>query len=108
MKSLQQMLPSLFILFCGFYLLPFFGRDTGSFMLILLMVIPGLCLAVSLYQGYRYGMQLLYPFLVGMLFAPTLAIYYNYTAWVYIVIYALIALLGMGLGNLFHKSQGRS
>jgi hypothetical protein len=107
MKPIQQMIPSLFVLFCGFYLLPFFGRDTGSFMLILLMIIPGLCLVVSIYQGYRYGMQFLYPILVGMLFAPTLAIYYNYTAWVYIILYALIALFGMGLGNLFHKGRGR-
>ena len=105
MKQLKQMIPALLIIFCGFYILPFFGRDTGSFMVILLLLLPGLCLAVSFYHGYRVGLQMLYPIAVGLLFFPTLFLYYNYTAWVYIVMYGLIALLGMGLGSLMRKEK---
>ena len=103
MNTLQRMLPALFVLFMFFYLLPFFGQDTGSFMVILLLITPAACLVVSLYQGYRTGFHIAFPLLAGILFAPTLVLYYNYTAWVYILIYALIATAGMALGSAFHK-----
>ena len=103
MTKIQTMLPALFVVFLIFYTLPFFGRDTGTFMVILLLITPAACLIVSIWQGYRQGFQMVYPLMVGLLFAPTLYIYYNYTAWVYIVIYGVIALTGMGLGSLFRR-----
>ena len=100
---IQSILPGLLSCFLIFYILPFLGRDTGSFMLILLLVTPTACLVISLVQGYRTGFVMMYPFLVGLLFAPTLILFYNYTAWIYIVIYVLIAVAGMAVGSGFSK-----
>ncbi len=89
-----------------FYLLPLLGRDTGSFILILIFAVPLLCLLTGLIFGARHGTDLLYPLIVGILFIPSIFLYYNTTAWVYIILYAMIALLGNVLGSrLFQRND---
>jgi hypothetical protein len=89
-----------------FYLLPLLGRDTGSFILILIFAVPLLCLLTGLILGARHGIDLLYPLIVGSLFIPSIFLYYNSTAWVYILLYAMIAFGGNVLGSrLFRRNK---
>ncbi len=106
MNKFKKMLPYLVVITIAFYLLPLIGRDTGSFMLILLVAMPIVCFIASLLYGLKEGFQLLYPVMVAALFTPTIFIYYNSSAWMYIVIYAVIALIGTAFGSqIMHKKD---
>lgn len=86
-----------------FYLLPLLIQDTGSGMFVLLLVVPALTFIASLIFGIRQGFSVILPLLVAALFVPTLCIFYNESAWIYIPAYAVIALIGNGIGRIFYK-----
>lgn len=90
-----------FVLMCvvSFYIFPLFGISTGSFMAILLIIIPSVTFITSLLYGLKIGMDLYFPLLIGALFVPTVFIYYNSTAWVYAIGYAIISLIGVFIGD---------
>ena len=92
-----------FIIFITFYLIPILIQDTGSGMFILLIVIPLITLITSIIYGLRNVFDFIYPLIVAILFIPTLFIYYNISAWVYIISYSLIALIGEILGKTLQK-----
>lgn len=92
-----------FIIFITFYLIPILIQDTGSGMFILLIVIPLITLITSIIYGLRNIFDFIYPLIVAILFIPTLFIYYNISAWVYIIAYSLIALIGEILGKTLQK-----
>ncbi len=103
MQNIKTMLPYLLVNVLGFYLLPLAIQDTGTAMFLMLIGLPLVCLLTALLYGYRNGWHGAYAFLVALLFVPTLFIYYNSSAWVYLVGYGVLALLGNFLGKLFHK-----
>ena len=72
-------------------------------MLILLIVIPLITLITSLIYGLRNTVDFIYPLIVAILFIPTLFIYYNISAWVYIIAYSLIAFIGELLGKTLQR-----
>lgn len=92
-----------FIILIAFYIVPMLIKDTGSGMFILLIVIPLITLITSLIYGLRNAVDFIYPLIVAILFIPTLFIYYNISAWVYIIAYSLIALIGEILGKTLQK-----
>lgn len=103
--KLQNMLPYLLFLTIDFYLLPFLGQNTGVAMLIMLCVMPLLAFVAAVIYGVRRGFCLLFPLLAGLLFVPTIFIYYNSSAWVYVLFYALVVLAGNGVGRLFYMKR---
>lgn len=104
LSKFKRMLPYLFVIALAFYLLPAFGKDTGSFMVILLIAIPLVCFVAALLQGARWGFNVIFSIIVMTLFIPTIFIYYNSSAWIYAIIYALVALIGSALGGFgLHK-----
>lgn len=92
-----------FIILIAFYIVPMLIKDTGSSMFILLIVIPIITLITSIIYGLRNSFDFFYPLFVAILFIPTLFIYYNISAWVYIIAYCLIALIGEILGKTLQK-----
>ena len=88
-----------------FYILPLLIQDTGSGMFVLLLVVPAVTFVASLVFGIREGFSVILPLIVAALFAPTLFIFYNESAWVYIPAYALIALIGDGVGRIFYRRR---
>ena len=105
MKKLKGMLPYLIVMVLNFYLLPFLIRDTGSGMVMLLGVIPLICFVCSILYGIKYSFHWYYALIVAVIFAPTILIFYNSTAWVYIVGYGVVALLGNAVGTMFTKRR---
>lgn len=63
-------------------------------MIIMLMIIPLICLVTSIFYGIRNGFDFWYILIVAIIFMPSIFMFYNSTAWVYIVGYTVIALLG--------------
>ena len=91
-----------FIILIAFYIVPMLIKDTGSGMFILLIVCL-ITLITSLIYGLRNTVDFIYPLIVAILFIPTFFIYYNISAWVYIIAYSLIAFIGELLGKTLQR-----
>lgn len=103
MEKLKRMLPYLILVALTFYLLPLLIQDTGSAMLILLIGIPVICFIVSFIYGLKNSFHWLFPVLIMLLFAPSIVIFYNDSAMIYIPAYGVISLIGNFAGSLVHK-----
>ena len=82
------------LLIIDFYVIPWFIKDTGSAMIVMLGMIPIVCFVTSMMYGIRNSFDFWYAFIVAFLFIPSIFIFYNSSAWIYVVVYAGIALLG--------------
>ncbi len=103
MKKLKDMLPFLIVLAADFYLLPLLIKDTGTGMQMLLIVIPLICFVCSLIYGFKKPFSLFYSVIAASLFIPSIFIFYNSSAWVYIIVYGVIALIGSVIGKGISK-----
>ena len=104
-EKLRALLPYGIVLVINFYGLPLLIRDTGSAMLLMLCVIPMVTLICGVVYGVRRGFGVRFGLLAAILFAPSVFIFYNASAWVYIVAYGCIALLGSGIGRMFYGKR---
>lgn len=102
-KKPLKFIPYLIALAIDFYILPLLVMGTGSGMFMMLIVIPLLAFLCAVLYGVRQGFDGLLPLGAAVLFAPTIFIYYNETAWVYIVGYGVVAAIGNGIGRMFYK-----
>lgn len=101
-RRLLPLFPYLALLAADFYLMPLLMKDTGAALVLMLCVMPLAAFFIGLCHGLRRGFD---PWLAGaalMLFAPTVLLYYNATAWPYAPVYAALVLAGDGLGRLFY------
>ena len=103
MDKIKNNLVYYFIVFIAFYLFPMLIKDTGSGMFILLIVIPLITFITSIIYGLKNTFDFLYPLIIAILFIPTLFIYYNISAWTYIIVYSVIAVVGELLGKALQK-----
>lgn len=103
MDKLKKNIVFYVLLFLDFYVIPCFIKDTGSGMIVMLMIIPLVCLVTSIFYGIRNGFDFWYVLIVAIMFIPSIFIFYNYTAWVYVVAYTVIALLGNLITLPFRK-----
>lgn len=103
MDKIKNNLVYYFIIFIAFYLFPMLIKDTGSGMFILLIVIPLITFITSIIHGLKNTFDFLYPLIIAILFIPTLFIYYNISAWSYIIVYSVIAVVGELLGKTLQK-----
>ena len=105
MKNIQNFSPYLFIMVLAFYGLPFIDRESG--MLTLLILFPLVCFLSAIVYGVRHSFSLVYSILVMALFIPTIFIFYNETANIYVGIYGVISLVGNLLGTFIQKIYNR-
>ena len=94
MDKLKKNMVFYLLLLIDFYIVPCFIKNTGSAMIVMLVIIPLICLITSVFYGIRNGFNFWYILIVAIMFAPSIFIFYNSSAWVYVVGYAVIALLG--------------
>ena len=102
-KKLAHLIPYAIALAVIFYILPLLTRNTGFAMLLMLIGIPFLTFACSVIYGVLHGFALWLPALVVFLFAPSIFLFYNSSAWIYIVAYGILSIIGMLVGRKFHK-----
>lgn len=104
MEKLKEMLPYLLINLGIFYLLPTLMKDTGSAIIILLILMPLGCFLTSLAYGVKSSFSWPYPNFVMLIFIPSIFIFYNESAMVYVFVYGFISLLGSFVGDrVFRK-----
>ena len=94
MAGLKKNIIFYILLFIDFYIIPRFIKDTGSAVIVMLMIIPLICLITSVFYGIRNGFDFWYILIAAIMFTPSIFMFYNSSAWVYVVGYAVIALLG--------------
>ena len=101
--KVKGLIPYVIFLLLDYYALPLLIQDTGTAMLVLLVAVPMLCLICSVVCGVKQGFSILYVALAGLLFIPSIFVFYNESAWVYVLFYAIIALVGNAVGRIFHN-----
>ena len=94
MEKLKKNMVFYLLLLIDFYIIPWVIKDTGGAMIVMLVIIPLICLITSVFYGIRNGFDFLYILSVAIIFTPSIFIFYNSSAWVYAVGYAVIALFG--------------
>ena len=99
---MKKYIPYLIVNALAFYLEPLIITDTGSAMFVVLIFLPLVCFLSSIIYGVKHSFSILYPILISLLFIPTIFIYYNSSASIYIIMYGLIALCGNLFGKLFN------
>jgi len=104
-EKLTARMPYAIVLAITYYVLPLLIRDTGLAMLIMLCVMPMLTLCCAVVCGVRHGFDLLLPLAAAALFTPTIFVFYNESAWIYVVVHALLALVGTGIGSVFYGKR---
>ncbi len=104
-KKLVSLIPYLVTLVIDFYLLPMLIKDTGTGMLMMLLVIPLIAFIYSVVYGIKQGFNTLLTLATVVLFAPTIPIFYNETAWIYIIAYGVISCVGNAIGRMFYKAD---
>lgn len=95
------------LILISLYALPFLIQDTGSAMAVLLTYIPISVFVVSIVFGLKNEFPYVLPALVAVLFIPTIFIYYNVSATVYVFGYYFVSLIGVALGQLIRKLRAR-
>jgi hypothetical protein len=103
MNEIKKMIPYLLAIAVSFYLLPLLGNSTGEFMVLMLVIMPLTCFAISSLYGFKNGWNLIFPIAAGLLFIPAIFIHFNSSAWVYVVGYSVISLAGVFVGKAFKK-----
>ena len=83
-----------------FYLIPFTAGPTDGLGLVDVLLFFTLMLSVIFGAISKGKVRIIYPFVVAIVFIPTVYIHYNYTALVYTVWYLIDSYLGVGIGSL--------
>jgi len=103
MQAFPKMLPYFFISALAFYLFPLFVFDARNNIFLLLLILPIICILLTCFFGIlnRFSLaHLLLPIGIGIMFLPSVFLFYNPTALLYGAIFAALSGLGMLLGNI--------
>lgn len=71
MEKVKKNMVFYLLLLIEFYIIPSFMKDTGSAMIVMLVLIPLLCLITSVFYGIRNGLDFWYILSVAILFIPS-------------------------------------
>ena len=101
---LKRALPFI-ILTLGIYAaLPFAAVAVGSGALYIVGVpLLDCCAAcaVGFFYGKKNGRDPLMPVLCSLLFIPIIYVFYNFSAWIYLLLLPLLCFFGQCMGNLY-------
>ena len=103
MKKIREMSVYLIVITLAFYVLPALINDTGTGIFFLIILTPIICFVTSIIYGIRHSFNLIFLLIIMALFIPTIFIFYNESAAVYVLIYGIIAIIGNLLGSLIKK-----
>ena len=88
-----------------FYILPLFMGPNDAIVMVLLIIVTTFTLSIILGSFSKDKIKYLYPFLISILFIPSVCIYYNSSALVHSLWYFVISFIGLGIGSLINKKE---
>lgn len=80
------------------------GQSSGMEILLNFIALPTVCFILSILSGRKSGFNLIYPLIIGIIFMPSIFIFYNPTAWIFSIVYIVIALSGNAIGSALAKT----
>lgn len=86
-----------------FYLIPFTAGPTDGLGMVLVLLFSTLILSVIFGTIAKGKVRIIYPFVVAVLFIPTVYIHYNYTALGHIIWYLIDSFVGVWIGVFIQK-----
>ncbi|MEG0177401.1 hypothetical protein [Anaerorhabdus sp.] len=102
----KDYLPYIFSFVFIFYGCPLIIQNTGSAMFVLLIMIPFLLFCVSIYFGMtKKRVDIIFVLILMVCFTPSIFIYMNSSASIYILIYGVLGLVGNTIGYFVSKSK---
>ncbi len=104
MKTILRIFPWLLVTGLDFWILPLFLNESNV-LLMILIVMPGICFFSSLFCGILCGFRPLYLLGTEVLYLPTVWVYYSTAALGYMGVYAVTAVLGLGIGVLLRVGR---
>lgn len=78
-------------------------HDTGSSLLFLFLIYPITALVCGIMHGVKHGFSFLLISFTAVAFIPAMFIYFNSSAWVYMIPYVILSAIGNGTGALIRK-----
>ena len=87
MKQIKRMFPFQIVNIFAFYCLPMISHDTDFGIALLLLINPCICMITSLSYSLKYGFRIAFSAITVLFFIPTIYMYYNESAAIYIVVY---------------------
>lgn len=104
---LMGIIPYGILLLINYYALPLLILDTSMAMLVLLVLVPLTSFVCSMVYGAKQGFHFLYIGIAILLFVPSIFIFYNSTAWAYVIFYGVVVLAGNSIGHIFTKKPNK-
>lgn len=105
MNKIKPLLPYFLIHFILFYGSPLFIKDTGSGMLMLLLIIPISCFILGFLVAKKRLSIVIYPIFSILILIPAIYLFYNETAMIYSIYYFIAIVLGILLGSILRSDQ---
>ncbi len=100
MKKYLKEIIILIIQLIVFYLLPLTAGPADTMGLIVLIILSTFILSLILGIISKEKIKYLYPIIISILFIPTVFIYYNDTALIYILWYLIDSYIGLLIGSI--------
>lgn len=103
MKNYMKELIILLIQLFMFYIFPLFGEKNDAIAIVLLIIVVTLILSIIIGITSRKKIKYLYPFIIAILFLPSIFIYYNESALIHSIWYLAVSLIGLMIGIIILK-----
>ena len=85
-----------------FYILPLFAGPADTMGLVVLIILSTFILSLILGIISKNKIKILYPIIISILFIPSIFIYYNNSALVYILWYLIDSYIGLIIGIIVY------
>lgn len=102
----KKLIPYTIFLSLVFFLIPIVTKmDTRIELMITLLIVlnPITCLGTGAIFGIKHGFKPYFLMLVSLLCIPSIYIFYNGTAFFYVVLYLFFSAAGLGIGCALRK-----
>lgn len=86
-----------------FYIFPLFAGPTDVIGMVVIILLATLILSIILASISKEKTKYLYPIINAIIFTPSIFIYYNTSALIYILWHIQISFIGIVIGTIIHK-----
>lgn len=89
----------------AFYLLPLISNDSAYSVAVLTVIVPAVAAVTSLLFGIRHGRELTVAAAIILMLSPSIFMYYDSSACVYIIAYGVLSVVFSRIGAGFHREK---
>lgn len=104
----KKMIPYMIVASIFFYILPLFSDSDAYIGKLLLGIFPVLVIILGYHYGIKNGLNLTFYNIIGLLFVPTVFIYYELAALSFFILYDFLLLISNSIGNYVRKKSIRN